>query len=335
MRGEAVLRQTALRLAFGVTGTFAIAEALDWDFTFIGPMLAAQLLVNMPRPPSLAQGIGLVLTIAAATGIVLVLATALLGAPVVLMLALGLLLYLTFYAQFRGAPEFVTLMLQIAAVTIPVFAVVSPEVAAGLATTLIQASLVALGTIWAAFAIFPAPQHPSTMPPAGAAALEPAEAARAALRNTLVIMPILTWYVLDATQVAVVVLITMVTLLRQIDPRQGARVAAGLIVGNLAGGLAAAIAYNILLVSNSLLSFVLVCLVASLLFAGRIVAGGHYAPILAVGFATFILLLGLGLSPMPGGSGEAFLGRLLNVLAAAGYTVGALAILHNRRPKEQ
>jgi hypothetical protein len=173
------------------------------------------------------------------------------------------------------------------------------------------------------------------MPPAGAAALEPAEASRAALRNTLVVMPILTWYVLDASQVAVVVLITMVTLLRQFDPRQGGRVAAGLILGNLAGGLAAALAHNILLVSNSLLSFVLVCLVASLLFAGRIVAGGPYAPILAVGFATFILLLGLGLSPMPGGSGEAFLGRLINVLAAAGYTVGALAILHKTRPKEQ
>jgi len=105
-------------------------------------------------------------------------------------------------------------------------------------------------------------------------------------------------------------------------------VAAGLVLGNLVGGLAAALAYNIVLLSNTLVSFVLVCLVASLLFAGRIVTGGPYAPILAVGFGTFILLLGLGLSPMPGGSGEAFLGRLLNVLAAAAYTVGALAILH-------
>jgi hypothetical protein len=141
-------------------------------------------------------------------------------------------------------------------------------------------------------------------------------------------MPILTWYVLDATQVAVVVLITIVTLLRQHDPRQGGVVAAGLILGNLIGGLAAALAYNLVLLGNTLLSFVLVCLVASLLFAGRIVMGGRYAPILAVAFATFILLLGLGLSPVPGGSGEAFLGRLVNVLLAAAYTVGALSILH-------
>ena len=146
-------------------------------------------------------------------------------------------------------------------------------------------------------------------------------------------MPILTWFVLDATQVAVVVLITIVTLLRQTIRVRASAWPRGSFCGNLVGGLAAALAYNLVLLGNSLLAFVLVCLVASLLFAGRIVMGGRYAPILAVAFATFILLLGLGLSPIPGGSGEAFLGRLINVLLAAAYTVGALAILHRTRDR--
>ena len=110
--------------------------------------------------------------------------------------------------------------------------------------------------------------------------------------DTLVLLPVLTWYILDATQVAVVVLIIIVTLLRQHDPKQGQRAALGLILGNLIGGIAAAIVYNLVLLSNTLLFFITVCLAASLIFAGRIVTAGDRAPIYAIAFATFILLLG-------------------------------------------
>jgi hypothetical protein len=46
-----------------------------------------------------------------------------------------------------------------------------------------------------------------------------------------------------------------------------------------------------------------------LLFAGRIATAGDRAPIYIIAFATFILLLGLGMTPLPGGSGEAFVSR--------------------------
>ena len=106
---------------------------------------------------------------------------------------------------------------------------------------------------------------------------------------------------------------------------------AALVLGNLVGGLAAAVAYNLVVLGNTLLSFVLVCLAASLIFAGRIVTGGRTAPIFAIAFGTFILLLGMGLSPVPGGSAEAFISRLVNVLVAAAYTVGALALLQRTK----
>jgi hypothetical protein len=333
-RDKAPLRHAALRIAFGVTGCFALAEALDWDFTFVGPMLAAQMLVKIRRAPTITQGLTHLVIIALATGLVLLLTTCFITAPAVLILALGLLLTLTYYAQFRGAPEIITLLLQIAAVTIPVFAVVSTATAAGFASTLLQASIVALVAAWATFAIFPAADNQATMHQTGVrASLEPSDAAPAALRNALILLPVLTWYVLDATQVAVVSLITIVTILRQYDPRQGGIVASLLLLGNVVGGLAATLVYNLVLLGNTLTFFVLVCLAASLLFAGRIVMGSRYTPILAVAFATFILLLGLGLSPVPGGSGEAFIGRLVNMFLAAVYTVGALSILHTAIPR--
>jgi uncharacterized membrane protein YccC len=101
--------------------------------------------------------------------------------------------------------------------------------------------------------------------------------------------------------------------------------------GNLISGLAAAFVYNLVLLSNKLAFFVAVCLAASLMFASRIVTSGARAPIYAIAFAALILLLGPGLTPLPGGSGEAFLSRLLNVLLASAYAIDALSLVERWR----
>src|SRR3546814_9386717 len=79
------------------------------------------------------------------------------GTPAVLILAISLLVYLSFYAHRRGAPDLVTLLPQISAVSIPVVAVLSPEGAGAFSATLVMAGVVALGTVWGAFPAFPAP----------------------------------------------------------------------------------------------------------------------------------------------------------------------------------
>jgi hypothetical protein len=96
-----------------------------------------------------------VVLIGLSTGAVLVITGAFIGRPAVLILALALLLYLSFYAHRRGAPELATLLVQISAVSVPVMAVLSPDAAAGFAATLFAAGVVALLSVWAAFAAFP------------------------------------------------------------------------------------------------------------------------------------------------------------------------------------
>ena len=326
-------RLAACRLAFGVTACFALVEALDWDTTFVAPLLAATMLVKMPRAPSLSQGLGFIVLIVLSTGAVMAVTTALISHAAALILALALLIFLSFYAHRRGAPELATLLLQISAVALPVIAVLSPVGAGAFAATLVLAGIAAIITVWMSHAAFPAPVSDadampviSNNPPA-----EPASAARNALLDTAVLLPVLAWFILDATQVAIVVLITIVTLLRFPRPQQGQRAAIGLILGNLVGGLAAAVVYNLMLLGDTLLFFTIALLAASLMFAGRIVTAGARAPVYAVAFSTFILLLGLGLSPLPGGSGEAFAARLLNVLLASAYTIGALSLVQNWR----
>lgn len=328
-------QQAAFRIAFGVTACFTIVEALDWDFTFIAPMLAAQMLVNQRQPPKIAQGLALLLVIGLASGTLLLISTAFVDRPPVLILALALVLYLSFYAHLRGKPPIVTLMFQISAVTLPVFAVISPELSATLAATLVGSGLVALLTVWAAHAAFPTPDDGSAPDGnrEGPPSLPARVAARYALHNMLILMPVLIWYLVDEEQVAIVLLIVIVNVIRLHDPGQGQRAAIGLIVGNLIGGFAAALAYALIQAHDTLPFFVIVCLAASLLFAGRIVTAGPHAPLYTIAFTAFLILLATGITPLPGGSGEAFVSRIFNVLLAAAYAIGALSLFRNSQDR--
>jgi uncharacterized membrane protein YccC len=320
----------ALRIAFGVTACFTIVEALDWDFTFVAPMLAAQLLIGR-QPPRIAQSLVLLLAIGLAAAITLIISAAFVETPATLILVLSLLLYLSFYAHLRGRPPIVTLMFQLCAVSIPVFAVISPSLSVGLAAMLFGSGVVASLMAWAAHAAFPdfddspAPTGKS----AGSSSLPASVAARYALHDTLILMPVLIWY-LVANRTAVVFLIVVVTVIRLHGPHgpgQGKQAAIALILGNLIGGLGAGLAYVLVQANGAIVFFAIVCLAASLMFAGRIVTAGARAPVYVTAFASFLIVLGIGITPLPGGSGEAFVSRILNVLLATAYAVGALSLL--------
>lgn len=323
-------RTTALRLAFGVTGCFAVVEALNWDATFLAPLLASSMLIKLQRAPTLVQGIGLVLLFVISTGIVMMITAAFIASPAVLILALSLLLYLSFYAHRLGAPPLATLLLQVSAVALPTVAVLSPDGANSFAATLIGAAIVALLAVWVSFAAFPNSSLTAPGDQASPATTrdEPFNAARRAFRDTMVLFPLLTWYILDATQTAVVVLIIALTLLRTPDDDFARSDISNLVLGNLVGGAAAALVYQMVALGNSLIFFVLVCLASTLIFAARIVMARRTS-LYSTALATFILLLGIGMSPLPGGTGEAFFSRLIYVIAASIYTLAAMHVLSN------
>ena len=82
-----------------------------------------------------------------------------------------------------------------------------------------------------------------------------------------------------------------------------------------------------ILLGNTLPFFVTVCLAATLIFAGRIATAGNRAPVYVAALGTFVLLLGLSLSPLPGSTGEAFISRILNVIFASAYASGGLSLV--------
>jgi len=73
----------------------------------------------------------------------------------------------------------------------------------------------------------------------------------------------------------------------------------------------------------------LVVLLAGLVFGGRIARGGERAPIYTVGLMTFLIVLGLGLSPLPQDSGTLFIARVLDVMVGAVYAIGMASLLRS------
>ena len=51
------------------------------------------------------------------------------------------------------------------------------------------------------------------------------------------------------------------------------------------------------------------------------------APIYTVAIATFLVVLGLGLSPLPQDSGTIFISRVWTVVIASLYTIGVASVL--------
>ena len=133
---------------------------------------------------------------------------------------------------------------------------------------------------------------------------------------------------LTVSPVSIVAVLTVISILRQ-PADLGGGTATGLILGNLVGGLAATVAYLLVTLLPSPAFLLLVALLVGLMFGDRIARGGKSAPIYAVGLMTFLILLGLGLSPLPQDSGTLFVARVFDVMVAAAYAVGMASLLRS------
>jgi hypothetical protein len=126
----------------------------------------------------------------------------------------------------------------------------------------------------------------------------------------------------------IVIMVTAITILQQ-SAVAGKGAAFGLVAGNIGGGLAATIAYLLVSLLPSPAFLFLVVLFFGLVFGAEIAKGGKLAPIYTVGAATFLVVLGLGLSPLPQDSGTLFVSRITTVIVASLYTIGVASVLRS------
>ncbi len=318
-----------LRIGFAAAAGFAIAALLDWEFSFMTPLLAVQILAAMPRRPTLVQGLAIPLAILLATQAAMFASALLAGLPHVLLAVVGLAVFWSFYGQRLGAPGIIMLMVQIAFCCVPLMSTVSIDLARQFSEFLLKSSLAAMAIVWVAHGLLPGPppQTPATPPPPPAPGMSRGRASWVALSDTLVLLPLLALFLSGGDVNNVVIMMITINLLGEIEIPRSAKVAVVLLLANLIGGVAAVLTHQFVLLSDSLLLFLMSVLFVALFLGARLAKGGPTAPIYALALATFFLVLGLAITPIPTAAAELFTIRLLKVALACGYALGALSLV--------
>jgi hypothetical protein len=317
---HALAFRIALAAAFGLT----LGEVLGWDFPFLPAMLAVQLLSGRDSL-SVKKGVAVIAVMAVACAFAVLVSQIFVDSPFVLLLAVSLVMFLAFLLLARGQAAGVAGMFLITTAVVPLLAIESVSVAQGFIYSVLAGSALAVLLTFAAQAFFPmrAPAAPVSAP-----AQQERAVVALALANATVLMSLVIYFMLTASPVSIVAVLTVISILRQ-PADLGGGTAAGLILGNLVGGLAATAAYLLVTLFPSPVFLLLVVLLIGLLFGDRIARGGKTAPIYTVGLMTFLIVLGLGISPLPQDSSAFFISRVFDVMVASLYAIGMASLLRS------
>lgn len=292
---------------------------------FLAPLFAAQFLLASRGPPKGAQVFGMVVLITG-VGQGLELTAALLGARPVLFTALLWLIYFgCFLAQAMGKGRQAPFLVLVIAIMVPLMSLLHRDLAGALSVLLPVAVVVGALLAWATHVLFPDPGGPAAMPPVSP--LPGASPLHRAMANASILAAAVVLCLVDTRlSSAIVIPVTVVSVLGQLDSVTSRRSALDLVLVNVLGGVAASIVFTVVDIQPTLLGLFLAVFVAGLLFgsaASNPGSGKAYAGALT----TFLILLGLGISPLPTSTPEAFSTRIAYVSAAAAYALWAGLLL--------
>ncbi len=322
---DRVHRHAIFRMGFGVAGCLIVGDGLGWTLPFLAPILALTLLANTNRSPRPLQGFAIFLVIVISTIVVSAVANLLADNPVAFSLIVSLMIFLSFVAHWQGAPPIVTLLTQLAVISVPLFAIVSPEAATAFSYLLWEGAFVAVIVVWIAFALFPIPGDRQAAPPR--ARLDRAAAMRRAAADTLVLLPMLIWHWAHVPDnVSFYTLFVAILLLREQTETQRDQVADLHVRAALLGGLVA-VAVSLVVISNdTFLLFAAVVMAACLWFAAEVCKGGWHGAVMLMAFTTFLIVFGLGLSEFVS-TADYLTTRLGRLFFAILYVVAAMSLV--------
>ncbi|MCX5495576.1 DUF2955 domain-containing protein [Kaistia dalseonensis] len=323
-------RHLGLRLAFVVSVGFTVSVLLGSPLAFLAPMLALQFITASPKPPTLAATITMA-GIVVFLGETLTIAMALLGdRPAVLLVMIGLLYFLCFMTQALGkALPIVGLVLTISTVTL-VLGMANIDLGESIVLTLAKSILMGVVLVWFAHAFFPEPDGANAKPAQPVHVLT-APGLRALANTAILLGAVLICFVGRNFSTAIVVPLTVISLIGQADIVTNQRAFTGLLVVNMIGGIVASIAFTILSMRPELVFLFPILLIVSLFFGGR-AADPKSGRIFAGALGIFLILFGLGVSPIPTTATESFVTRIGLVLFAILYTITGIGLLWRAEP---
>ncbi len=324
-----------MRFAIGVTLAAGLAAAIEWPLAFLVPILTSVFLA-MPLPmPSLRLGLKNIWYTVTAFSVGLVFTLFLLPFPMAYIPMLGLALFHLYYMLNRGGSFWLVLMSLLAILMLPMLANAHEGLAAGFAFGFVFSGWVTILMLWTAHLIMPDPPGAPALPKKpGLQTGFSKPAAQAALKSTVIILPLVVMFItLNLTDLIVVMIFAAIF---SLAPEVSKGKAAGLnsMKSTVIGGVYAAIFYLLLVAVPEYHFFIALMFLTTLFFASNIFSGKPSAAYYGSAFSTLYILVNSSL-----GEGadftEAFLLRFTFILLATIYVVFSLMAFERFWPQRE
>ena len=213
----------------------------------------------------------------------------------------------------------------VVAVMVPLLSILSRDLSASILSILVQGVVSGTVLMWIMHALIP---NKPVVEPAPVKVMPSPDAFRLAATSAVILLiAVVACLIFDGLSAAIVIPITVVSVLLQGDMVSSSRTAFGLIMVNLFGGVVASVAFTVLQVRPSPIFLFLIIFLVGLMFGGRAVQHDAAAKLYAGTLTIFLIVFGIGVSPLPGSVAESFSTRIVFVLGAIAYTIFMMALL--------
>lgn len=317
-----------LRYAFGSAVTMGVAMGMGWPVSFLAPVLALMFLGSPAPSPTLKQGLGFVFAIAIACGAGLLLTRTLLPYPLVFVPLIGLILLHVFYATAKQIPPFLKLFLLLTLSAIPFLGLQSMALASGFAMSLILNGAATVVMVWFVYGIFPDRNIPQpvvrakkTAPP-----ISDAQRFQNALISTVVVFPMLLLFFFFEWVSGLTTLIFIMILAMQPGFAKNFKAGGLLILANLAGGIGAIVAYELLVITPVFVFMLLLVVLFGLIYGAGVFSNKPTAQLYGTAFSTFLVILGMTTSGESEAGAKVYT-RIVLIMIAVIYVVVASGVV--------
>jgi hypothetical protein len=229
-----------------------------------------------------------------------------------------------------GRSPLLSTWLLISLLVIPLITITSPAIANLVALGILTGAAATVLVVWLTYGLLPDPSGIHEQRAAASAApphVPPVvERIKTATISTLVVLPVFVLFYSFRMQSALLILVFVALLSSQPGFASNFRAGGALIVGNVMGGAASILVYELLVMVPQFYFLVIVTLLAGLLFGTRVFTEKPAAKLYGMAFSTLLLIIG---STTADGSAEAeakVYTRVLQITIAVVYVVMAFGV---------
>ena len=331
-----------LRLAAGTSAALWFSQMVNWNVSFIMPVLVSFLLAVPIPAPRLKQGIIFILALALPAYGVLLLLPLLDHYRMVGILLLIAACFWSFYYSAKGGSPVLGAFLTMGLALLTAVGSDSIDALLMVNKALVFNAVIAMLFVWLAHAFFPELPRPANMGPRPS----PPKPTRAmaiwsAWRSTVIVFPVMFFFLLyQGSASYLVVMIKVASMGQQVENDTTRAAGKSLLMSTVIGGAGAIIMWQLLSIWPSLIFYTLLVALGGLIMGRRIFSGlamHTQAGTWSYAFLTMIVLIAPAVLDGPGSSSASvsFYSRLGMMFAATLYSVVAVRIYDAFRPLQQ